>query len=315
MKVVSTFAGCGGSSLGYKQTDCEVVAAVEWDDHAVQCYRLNHPSTRIYHGDIHKVTGAQILNDTGLDVGELDILDGSPPCQGFSTAGYRILDDPRNTLFQQHLRLIAELQPKHAVIENVSGMIKGQMRKVAAEIIHGLEGLGYTVCAGLMDAAYFGVGQRRRRVFFIASRIGQPSLPRPTTPPTACGPALADLDITGEYIPPTTALMKRLLARTAPGDSFEKALLRAGKKGGYFSRYVLHPDRPCFTFTKSSNDNYHWTKRLLCTKEKQVLTGFPADYQIPGSYSRQADRIGNAVAPPMTREIARQVLWPLHRGR
>src|SRR3990167_8489915 len=116
MKVVSTFAGCGGSSTGYEMAGCEVVAAVEWDDHAVQCYRLNHPRTHVFHGDIANITGAQILNATGLDVGELDVLDGSPPCQGFSTVGGRVLDDPRNQLFQQHMRLVRELRPRHVVI-------------------------------------------------------------------------------------------------------------------------------------------------------------------------------------------------------
>ena len=143
MKVVSTFAGCGGSSLGYEQAGCEVVAAVEWDPHAAMCYRLNHPRTHVFEGDIAHATGEKILNATGLDVGEIDILDGSPPCQGFSTQGRRVLDDPRNALFQQHIRLVRELRPKHVVIENVSGMVKGKMKSVAGEVVASLKAEGY----------------------------------------------------------------------------------------------------------------------------------------------------------------------------
>ena len=134
MRVVSTFAGCGGSSLGYKRAGCQVVAAVEWDAHAATCYRLNHPGTLVMQRDIKTVTGVEIMEATGLAVGELDILDGSPPCQGFSTSGKRVLDDPRNTLFREHLRLVDELRPRAVVIENVAGMARGKMRLLTTAI-------------------------------------------------------------------------------------------------------------------------------------------------------------------------------------
>ncbi len=226
---------------------CEVVAAVEWEKHAAECYRLNHPTTHMIEGDIAQVTGAQIMNATGLQRGELDILDGSPPCQGFSTSGRRLLDDPRNALFKEHLRLVDALEPKHVVIENVSGMIRGSMKPVAAEVVSALKERGYLVAAGLMEAQYFGVAQRRPRVFFIASRLGLPRLPRPTSRPTPARTALRGV-VPGE-VPSVSSPNHRLLLRhQRPGEPGYRMLERLGRKSGRadieakrHSRFVVQP--------------------------------------------------------------------------
>jgi DNA (cytosine-5)-methyltransferase 1 len=310
MKVVSTFAGCGGSSTGYKQAGCEVVACVEWDDHAVQCYGLNHPSTKIFHGDIHKVTGAAILNATGLDVGELDILDGSPPCQGFSTAGRRILDDPRNSLFNQQLRLIDELRPKHVVIENVAGMVKGAMKSVAAEIFTSLKERGYRVAAGVMEAQYFGVSQIRARTFFIGSRLGQPRLPRPISRPIPSRVALAEVE-PDEVIGPWNPGSRLMSSQLRPGESGLDVMRRIGKKDGWFNCSMLDPNTVAPTIPKSMLGYgclWHWDRRHISIREALALTGFPLDYKLPGKFEDRWARIGNSVAPPMSREIALQSL-------
>src|ERR1035438_8286507 len=142
-KVISTFSGCGGSSLGYQMAGGKVLLAVEWDKNAVETYRLNFPDTPIYHGDIAKLSVQECLDRTGLKAGELDILDGSPPCQGFSTAGKRNFDDSRNQLFREYVRMLRGLQPKVFVMENVSGMVKGQMKLIFVEILKELKASGY----------------------------------------------------------------------------------------------------------------------------------------------------------------------------
>jgi DNA (cytosine-5)-methyltransferase 1 len=96
------------------------------DDNAVQTFKLNFPDVPVYHGDIAKLSVDEVLRMTGLQPGELDVFDGSPPCQGFSTAGKRVMDDPRNQLFREYVRLLQGLQPKVFVMENVSGMVKGR---------------------------------------------------------------------------------------------------------------------------------------------------------------------------------------------
>lgn len=184
--VVSTFAGCGGSSTGYVWAGGKVLLAVEWDNNAVATYRLNYPDTDIYHGDIAKLSVDEVLQRTGLQPGELDIFDGSPPCQGFSTAGKRDFDDDRNQLFREYVRLLRGLQPKVFVMENVSGMVKGKMKLIFADILKELKASGYRVSARLLNAMYLGVPQSRQRMIFIGVRedLGiEPSHPKPQTRP------------------------------------------------------------------------------------------------------------------------------------
>ena len=124
--IISLFAGCGGSSLGYSMAGFRELLAVEWNDNAVETFNLNFLNVPVYHGDIAKLSVSRCLDLAGLDgPGELDLLDGSPPCQGFSTAGKRQIDDPRNSLFREFVRLLRGSRPRVIVMENVSGLVKG----------------------------------------------------------------------------------------------------------------------------------------------------------------------------------------------
>ena len=169
--VISLFAGCGGSSLGYSMAGYRELLAVEWDDNAVETFRLNFPDVPVYHGDIAELSVEECMRLAGLSgPGELDILDGSPPCQGFSTAGKRRMDDGRNQLFREYVRLLRGLKPKVLVMENVSGMVKGKMRLIFVDILRELKASGYYVSVRLMNAMYFGVPQSRQRMIFIGVR-------------------------------------------------------------------------------------------------------------------------------------------------
>lgn len=182
--VVSTFSGCGGSSLGYKMAGYDCRLAVEWDDNAAETYRLNFPSTPIHHGDIAALSDEEALRMAGVVPGELDVLDGSPPCQGFSTAGKRVMDDPRNQLFREYVRLLRAFRPRAFVMENVSGMVKGVMIVVFAEVMRELKACGYKVSARLLNAKFFGVPQSRQRMILIGARDDlevEPSHPRAQT--------------------------------------------------------------------------------------------------------------------------------------
>ena len=308
MKVISCFAGMGGSSLGYKQAGCKVVAMIEWDKHACQVYRLNHPNTIVYQGDIEKISCDQILEDTNLKVGELDILDGSPPCQGFSTSGKRILDDPRNSLFKAFLKIADELKPKNIVIENVAGMIRGKMKKVASEIIRSLKERGYFVTAGLIKAVHFGVPQLRPRVFFLASKTSKPRLPSPTSKIITAGEALKGVvnisGINANRLGPWVSLFLKYGKIGENGGSFN---LRNNRKESSFDVKICRKGMPSFTIVKTLG-LFHWDRRYFNITEALVLTGFPPDYKMIGSYSQCWQRIGNSVAPPMTRAIAKSLM-------
>jgi len=168
--VISTFCGTGGSSLGYKWAGFKELLAVDFESHAVECFRMNFPEVPVWHKSVTDITGQQIMDFCGIKPGELDVFDGSPPCQGFSTAGKRIVSDSRNDLFQHYVRLTHELQPKVFVMENVTGMAKGKMRGKFIEIMQTLKGLNYRVKCKQMNSKYYNVPQSRERLIFIGVR-------------------------------------------------------------------------------------------------------------------------------------------------
>ncbi len=190
--VISTFGGGGGSSLGYKMAGFDVRTTVEWMKYPAACYRRNFPETVMIEGDIAKVDADDLLLEAGLRPGELDVFDGSPPCQGFSTSGRRDIADPRNSLFREYVRLLRGLKPKVFVMENVSGMVKGKMLWVFKQVMQELKASGYRVSCRVMNAKWFGVPQSRQRTIFVGVRddLGtDPSHPQAQHKPTTIGEA------------------------------------------------------------------------------------------------------------------------------
>jgi DNA (cytosine-5)-methyltransferase 1 len=306
--VISTFAGCGGSSLGYSMAGFHELLAVEWDENAADTFRLNFPKVPIYQGDIGKLSVEEALRVTKLKPGELDVFDGSPPCQGFSTSGKRQLDDPRNQLFRQFTRLLKGLKPKVFVMENVSGMVKGKMKLMFAEIIRELRACGYQVSARLMDARYFGVPQGRQRMIFIGVRNDlkiPPSHPAALTIPTTAGEAIGDLPVEDLCLLGTPELVE-LWKRCQPGKSFSTV----HPKGNYFntqkaSPFKVFPTVTKTTLAKSGSGICHWEKPgLLSIPMLKRAGSFPADFQFLGGFKDQWARIGNSVPPLLMRSLA-----------
>lgn len=191
--VISTFSGCGGSSLGYKMAGFRVLWANEFIPAAQETYRANHHGTILDTRDIRTVTGADILSAVGMKPGELDVFDGSPPCASFSTSGKRekgwglvkaYSDTKQRTddLFFEYARLIREVQPKVFVAENVSGLVKGTAKGYFIEILKALKDCGYNVRAKVLDARWLGVPQMRQRLIYVGVRndLGiEPAHPKP----------------------------------------------------------------------------------------------------------------------------------------
>jgi len=193
-RVASTFSGCGGSSLGYRMAGFKVCWANEFIGPAQAVYRANFPDTPLDIRDIRQVEPADILSATGLQVGELDLLDGSPPCASFSMAGKRHKGwgEVKNysagrkqrteDLFFEYARLVKALQPRVFVAENVSGLVKGAGKGYFLEILAALKAAGYRVRAQLLDAQWLGVPQARQRLFFVGVRLDlatDPAFPAP----------------------------------------------------------------------------------------------------------------------------------------
>jgi DNA (cytosine-5)-methyltransferase 1 len=192
-RVASTFSGCGGSSLGYRMAGFKVAWANEFIPAARDTYRANFPATRLDERDIRQVEPREILDAAGLQAGELDLLDGSPPCASFSMAGKRqrhwgqvksYSDSKQRTddLFFQFVRLLRGLQPRVFVAENVSGLVKGVGKGFFLDILAALKDCGYRVEAQLLDAQWLGVPQARQRLFFVGTRFDlatKPAFPAP----------------------------------------------------------------------------------------------------------------------------------------
>lgn len=307
--VISLFAGCGGSSLGYSMAGFRELLAVEWDNNAIETFKLNFPDVPVYHGDIAKLSSDECLAMTGLKPGELDVLDGSPPCQGFSTAGKRKLEDERNGLFKEYVRLLRGLKPKVFVMENVSGMVKGKMKLIFAEIMRELKASGYKVSARLLNAMYFGVPQSRQRMIFIGTREDLELLP---SHPKA------------ETIPPNTSnawngVDNKTFARNlAKVGSMVWDNIKQGESGSSFRKgYYFNSQKPLLcgpapTLSKSLSGiggMLHPTeKRTLTIEECKRISSYPDSYLLSfGNFDDKYAVIGNSVPPLFMRSISNHI--------
>lgn len=309
---ISTFAGCGGSSLGYKWAGGRGLAAVEFDANAVATYRVNFPDTPVIAKDICLVTAEELMEVAGIKVGELDILDGSPPCQGFSTAGKRVITDPRNSLFREYVRLIEGLQPRIFVMENVSGMVKGKMKLVFREVMLALKATGYDVRCKLLNAMYFNVPQSRERLIWIGVR---PDVERPPTFPNAQGKPVTVREALDGCSDPAGPVLKSKAAAIGklipPGDSNGggKYSTRIGLGTWGFQMCRLAWDKPAPTVCKSMGDRMIHPEAQCGLSAQQVarLGSFPDDFRWVGTGTAAIERIGNSVPPRFAQAIAEHI--------
>lgn len=263
--------------------------AVEWEQNAVDNFRLNFPEVPVYHGDIKALSVEDCLARIGLRPGELDVLDGSPPCQGFSTAGSRKMEDPRNGLFREFVRLLRGLQPRVFVMENVSGMVKGKMRLIFVDILRELKSCGYRSNARLLNAQYFSVPQSRQRIIFVGVRedvIGDPSFPKP------------------EWVIGVRSVLD-MPKETTLRRGWGKVQID-GVKNAQFQNDYRSLNLPCCTLEKTRPPilRINGIERELTLEESSIIGSFPSEWRWgPRAYQR----IGNSVPPLFMRAIARNL--------
>ena len=313
--VISTFAGCGGSSLGYSMAGFRELLAVEWDNNAVETFRLNFPHVKVYHGDIAQLSIEKCMTLAGItQPGELDILDGSPPCQGFSTAGKREFSDNRNQLFREYVRLLQGLQPKVFVMENVSGMVKGKMKLIFADILRELKATGYQVSARLLNAMYFNVPQSRERMIFIGVRndLGvKPSHPQPQNKPFIVKQAWEGLkEFTDRELPDVLKKYAIVHPEKSWDTDLEMFKKIKGNSAGSISLKWAQKDRPLGTIGKSEvalTGIVHPNKqRYLNLAELKRCGSFPDNFKFTDR-KKGCERIGNSVPPLFMRAIATHI--------
>ncbi|MBS4032284.1 MAG: DNA cytosine methyltransferase [Clostridiales bacterium] len=173
---VDLFAGAGGLSEGLRQVGFNILAANDFDSHAANTFRYNHPEATFFEGPIQNVSAEDIFESTGMSRGDLFCLAGGPPCQAFSIYNHqRGMHDERSGLFREYIRLVEGLFPKWIVMENVTGISSVEGGLAIKEISRLLGELGYNVENYTLKSEQFGVPQERRRIFFIGNRLGLPN--------------------------------------------------------------------------------------------------------------------------------------------
>ena len=324
IKVMSTFACGGGSSMGYKRAGCTIVAANDIDPVMAEHYKRNLKPPLYFLCPI----GDLLTANLPPELYDLDILDGSPPCSTFSMAGSRekawgvdkhfregqakqVLSD----LFFDYLNLVDRLRPKVAIAENVKGMLIGNAKGYTRLVMKRFKEIGYKPQLFLINSADCGVPQKRERVFFVAQRADL-DRPKLTLAPRhrwiSCAEACRDLpDLPIKDAPLYTKITlhrSRLHQATKPGESFQQANKRLHKKTGGFGQIRLDSKKPSPTLLATWISMHHWRyPRYLTFPETSRLGSFPDDYWVKdpklGNYMA-----GMSVPPKMTEQVARAVV-------
>lgn len=182
---VDLFAGAGGMSLGFEQAGFDVMAAVEIDPVHSAIHEYNFPECAVIPRSVQDISGDFIRQASPIGDQKVDVVFGGAPCQGFSLIGQRVLDDPRNSLVKDFVRIVYELDAAYFVFENVKGLTVGKHKKFLFELIEAFEAKGYDVRQEwrVLNAANYGVPQDRQRLFLLGAKRGLkvPLYPEPTT--------------------------------------------------------------------------------------------------------------------------------------
>lgn len=320
--VISTFSGSGGSCLGLEMAGFDVKVALEFIPSARETYAANHEGVVLDGSDIRDITGQHLLDLAGVD--EIDVLEGSPPCASFSTAGKRhkgwgnvrhYSDSAQRSddLFFEFARVLSEIRPKVFIAENVKGLVTGSAKGYFKLILGRLRDVGYNVEVRVLDASLLGVPQKRQRVIFIGTRDDLPISPVFPTPFSytytmydALGRNLRVPDDAGRIDPETGRDLSMENYKT--GEAYHS--LQIGKNSAkYFQLARPDPNKPAPTIVASigslgsRNPVHPFDFRYFNLKELRRLCAFPDDFVLQGTFGQRAERLGRAVPPLMMKAI------------
>ncbi|MEB3343104.1 DNA cytosine methyltransferase [Okeania sp.] len=311
-KFVDLFCGAGGMTQGLVQAGFQPIMSVEENPIASATHRKNFPQSHNFCGDIKQFNSIEWLKKIGSP--EIHLVVGGPPCQGFSVAGKRNPDDPRNNLFREFVRVVSEIRPWYIVMENVPGIITMKKGAVKDEICQAFVDIGYSnVSVAILESAAYGVPQIRPRTFFVANRFGKINpYPKPQLLPHQYKPiesAISDLpeltpipEINHQWTRHSQEYMERL-AQVPPGGSLYKTYADA------FKRQYL--GKPSMTI-KENHGGTHihpYLNRVISAREMARLQSFPDSFIFEGSMKKAMWQIGNAL-PPRLAECIGYALIP-----
>ena len=330
-KAFDLFSGCGGLTLGLKQAGFNVIGAVEIDRLAVETYKMNHPEVYIWEKDIRALSINEVKKTLNIKKGELDLLAGCPPCQGFSAVrtlnGAKKIKDPRNDLVFEFYRFTKGLMPKTIMMENVPGLVKDERMAVLKQR---LEKLGYILEYKVLNAADFGVPQRRRRMILIGSKFGAVSFAESDSISLSVRFAIESLPKPEFSDDPLHKIAGR---RTDRINNLIKRIPRdGGSRKDIGKRYQLNCHKKCDGF-KDIYGRMTWDRiaptitggcinpskgrflhpkqdREITLREAALLQSFPDDYQFSLKRGRLAvaEMIGNALPPEFIKRQAIKII-------
>ena len=318
MTFVDLFCGAGGLSKGLEMSGLEGICGLDWFDEAGMTYRRNfhHP---FVNGDIKDPEKKKEFYETvrkQLNGRHLSIVAGGFPCQGFSMAGNRIVDDPRNSLYLELIEIVNELKPDFIVCENVKGLRSMLDGRVEQKILDDFKHIGYEVNVATLCAADYETPQKRERVIFIGNRLGLRNFhPQPLLKPSeyiTTGQAIADLmehpcDPLFNHVPTKHRPdMEKRMLELEEGKSLYKGFSDAWKKCPW--------NEPSCTIKENHGGvNVHpKLPRVLTAREMARLQSFPDDFIFEGKKNKQLVQIGNAVPPLLGKAIGLAVRYSNH---
>ncbi|WP_341740252.1 DNA cytosine methyltransferase [Microcoleus sp. CAWBG640] len=297
---VDLFCGAGGMTQGLLQAGFRPVASVEINAIASETHTKNFPDCHHLCDDIKNLNPQKLLAEIGSP--QVHVVVGGPPCQGFSVAGKRDPNDPRNRLFREFVRVVSEIRPWYVVMENVPGILTIQKGAVKQAICEAFQEIGYPhMSVAVLESATYGVPQIRPRAIFIANRFGmQNPYPKSQLLPEqykAIESAIDDLpeytpipEINHEWTRHSVQYMERL-AKVPPGGSLYESYADAFKR--------QYPGKPSMT-VKENHGGTHihpYLNRVISAREMARLQTFPDSFIFEGSMKKAMWQIGNAVPP------------------
>lgn len=319
---IDLFSGAGGFSLGFDNTGFENVFSVDIEPNFCKTYKHNFPSHTLIEKDIYELSDTEIKELIASN--ETDVVIGGPPCQGFSIAGNigrKFIDDPRNRLFKEFVRVVKIVKPKFFVMENVARLYTHKKGETKKEIIKDFEKLGYTVDCKILNAADYGVPQLRKRAIFIGSIKKQVI----EFPPQEVDNYLSVKDALYNYpkiesgeessVPNHIAMshsdqMLTKMGYITDGGDRNEIPVKLRPKSGDIRKYIKYAsDKPAVCVTGDMRKIFHYEQnRALTVRELAKLQSFPDNFIFKGTRISQQQQVGNSVPPKMAEAIARIII-------
>ncbi len=340
---IDLFSGCGGMSLGFEMAGFRSLIAIDnWKD-ALITYAHNRQNAKTLCADLLTLSPEEVEQQIGMKT--VDVIIGGPPCQGFSVAGKRIVDDDRNQLYKSFVRMVQYFKPQAFVMENVPNILSIGNGIIKDAILSDFQTLGYKVSYKILLASDYGVPQNRRRAVFVGMKDREFDFPKKTIlTPVTSKEALSDL--------PETSLSDGSPYNTIPLSPYQE-LIRKDSKGLYNHDITIHTEQtkqiiamvpdggnyknlpkelwatrkvhiawtrlnsktPSFTIDCGHNHHFHYKfNRVPTVRESARLQSFPDRFVLVGGKGSQLKQVGNAVPPLMAEAIAKSLIRQMGKG-